>query len=389
MSSNDDEQDSHENAGRFVPQTFVALLVERFDKESVTSRVVDDYKTSDLPSDGMTIKVSHSGLTYQDSLVVQGGSGAVRTYPCIPGTDLAGTILQVDEDGSSRGFNVGDRIVATGGELGRSRSGGYSQISRVPAELCWKLPDEMTNIRAVQLGTAAVTAALACLEIERGDLEKDTKPWDEEDGETKSNDTNTKMVGSGLRKRKSKRGSVLVSGASGSIGSFVTLLLVSSGYRVVAVTRHLDKQSRLARFGARRSIILEDFQKECEEDGALGEETYVGAVDILGDGFLNLCLPRLTRGGVCVAVGSLRGATTTLSTIPFIRRGVRLVGVDSRYISSPLRSRVWRKLLRQIPGSIFAEENDSFQTVSLEQIQPLSGRKLSSGAGPVSVVVEI
>ena len=137
----------------------------------MTSRIADDYKTTDLPEDGMTVRVTHAGLTVQDAMVVQGCSGAAPAPTLIvPGTDLAGIVPQVDEEAAQSGFRVGDRIVATGGEMGQSKSGGYSQIARVPAELAWRLPDVMSNLRAAQLGTAAMTAALACMEIERGDL---------------------------------------------------------------------------------------------------------------------------------------------------------------------------------------------------------------------------
>ena len=297
--------------------------------------------------------------------------------------------------------------------MGQSRSGGYSQIARVPAELAWRLPKAMSNLRAAQLGTAAMTAALACMEIERGDLAKSVSsslPFrrgagggdDEHDvgerndgsggggSEQKSDATLHRLDRTNTLKRNkkmSRKGFVLVSGASGSVGSFATCLLVARGYRVVGVTRHLDKQNRLARFGARKSVILEDYVAQCAEDGALGEELYVGIVDVLGDGFLDMALPRLTRGGVCVSVGSMRGPTTCISLAPFIRRGVRLVGVDSRYISPALRAVVWERLARDIPPALFLEERASFATCTLEQIQPLSGRKLSSGAAPVSCVV--
>ena len=190
-------------------------------------------------------------------------------------------------------------------------------------------------------------------------------------------------------KQKKRKGVVLVSGASGSVGSFATCILAARGYQVVAVTRHPEKQNRLVRFGARKSIILEDFISECAEDGALGDQTYVGVVDALGDGFVNLVLPRLIRGGICVSVGAICGPTTSISLAPFIRRGVRLVGVDSRYVSPALRAAAWERLVRDVRPSLFDEESASFATCMLGQVQPLSIRKLSSGASPVSVVVTL
>ncbi len=408
---------SEATPGGFVPEEFACLLVERFGKSGVTSRIVENYKTCDLPSDGMTVKVSHAGLTVNDAMVCQGKSGAVREYPAIPGTDLAGTILQLDEESERCGFRVGDRVVATGGELGQSRSGGYSQIARVPAELAWRLPEALSNLRAVQLGTAAMTAALACMEIERGDLAASVSSsspfrrgagWNTEKttdnsvsaaaksgaagegglGEQKSDSSSDRRNRTKRKSKKKKsKGVVLVSGASGSVGSFATHLLAERGYRVIGVTRHLEKQNRLVRFGARESLILEDFVKQCAEDGALGQETYVGVVDVLGDGFLDKALPRLVRGGVCVSVGSMRGPTTQISLAPFIKRGVRLVGVDSRYISPALRAVVWERLVRDISPTLFTRESECFATCDMGQIQPLSGRKLSSGAAPVSCVV--
>ena len=414
------------DGGHFVPQVFSALVVERFGKSGVTSRIVEDYKVDDLPADGMTVKVSHAGLTFHDAMVVQGCSGAVRDYPIVPGTDLAGTVLCVDEDAEQAGFRVGDRIVATGGELGQSRSGGFSQIARVPAKLAWKLPTTMDNMKAAQLGTAAMTAALACMEIERGDLaasltlsstchqagrrsisdnskipeEKEQLNYDdvegsgEQEGDASSNRrSQVNEMGKKIKKKNKKtkkkkyRGSVLVSGASGSVGSFVTCLLVARGYRVVAVTRHLEKQNRLYRFGAHSTIILEDFLAECSEDGDLGIETYVGVVDMLGEGFTNACLPRLSRGGVCVSLGALCGPIASIPMAPFVRRGVRLVGVDSRYVSHALRCAAWEQLAKYVPWDLLEAEKDSFTTATLAQIQPLSGRKLSSGAAPVSTII--
>ena len=107
----------------------------------MTSRIADDYKTTDLPEHGMTVRVTHAGLTVQDAMVVQGCSGAARSYPMIPGTDLAGIVLQVDEEAAQSGFRVGDRIVA-GGRDGAVQKRRYSQIARVPAELAWRLPSD-------------------------------------------------------------------------------------------------------------------------------------------------------------------------------------------------------------------------------------------------------
>ena len=310
------------------------------------------------------LAVEYAALTYADALVVLGRSGGARAYPIIPGSDFVGRIISINKDSNNReDFHIGDRIIAHGGELGRAIHGGFSTVCSAPMSTLTRLPDNITTKHACMLGSAAITAMLAVIEIEKFH-----------------------------RTVKGKR-HVLISGASGSIGGMALIMLSHLGYTCTALTRDVDgNRNYLSKLGASRTLSCTEFLDTCEEDSALATETYIGVVDTLGGGFLSKMLPRLYRSGIAVSCGCVGGDKMNMSLIPFVRRNIRLIGIDSRYLTPKEKAQVWKRL-GSIKNLLFEDENqdkwiDLFSTISLNQVQAAATKKLN-GRASLSVTVDV
>ncbi|HVA04508.1 MAG TPA: acryloyl-CoA reductase [Acidimicrobiales bacterium] len=289
-----------------MPEDRFPAFVVRRGENQITSGV-EELGLDDLPAGEVLVEVSWSSVNYKDGMVTVPGNRVARTSPLVPGVDMAGVVVASDEPA----LRVGTEVIAHGGELGVARHGGYARFARVPVGSVLALPEGLSARQAMAIGTAGFTAALSLDQLEQRGL----RPGD---------------------------GPVLVTGASGGVGSFAVDLLASRGYDVVASSGKADEHPWLKRLGA-TSVIGRD---DLDEAGGrvLGPEHWAGAVDCVGGETLPRILQTL-RYGAAVAASGLTGGTALQTTVyAFITRGVALLGVDS--VQTPLERRrtVWGRL---------------------------------------------
>ncbi|MEM9781123.1 MAG: MDR family oxidoreductase, partial [Pseudomonadota bacterium] len=275
--------------------SFRALIVNKADDGAVTA-AVEEIGEDRLPSaeDGadVTVRVHHTTLNYKDGLCITGGGGLVRTFPHVPGIDFAGEV----EASDSPDFKPGDRVVLTGWRVGEVWWGGYAEKARVKAGWLVPLPDGFDTRLAMAVGTAGFTAMLAVIALEQHGL----KPGD---------------------------GPVLVTGAAGGVGSVATAILAKLGYEVAAVTGRPETGDYLKGLGATQIVPREELAEPSGKP--LERETWAGCVDAVGGGMLARVLTQMKYGGSVAAVGLAGGAKLPTTVIPFLLRGVNLLGIDS------------------------------------------------------------
>jgi len=286
-------------------QRFRAFVVRRHD-DDVTS-AVEELGLDDLPPGEVLVAVSWSSVNYKDGMVTVPGNRVARTSPLVPGVDLAGVVVASDDPALAPGTEV----LAHGGDLGVARHGGYAGLARVPAGCALALPDGLSAREAMAIGTAGFTAALSLDQLEQRGL----RPGD---------------------------GPVVVTGASGGVGSFAVDLLAGRGYQVVASTGKNDEHAWLERLGAAEVIGRDDL----DEAGGrvLGPEHWAGAVDCVGGETLARVLQALRYGAAVAASGLTGGTALSTSVYPFITRNVALLGVDSVRTPIERRRQVWGRL---------------------------------------------
>ncbi|MFJ7640279.1 NADPH:quinone oxidoreductase family protein [Peribacillus sp. NPDC097264] len=288
-----------------MTQQFDALFVNK--QEDDFSLTIQQLSLSDLPEGEVLIRVHYSGVNYKDSLATIPNGNIVGRYPIVPGIDLAGVVVSSKD---SR-FKEGDEVIATSYEIGVSHFGGYSEFARIPAEWVVPLPEGLTLKEAMVIGTAGFTAALSIMRLEENGL-------------------------------KQEDGNVLVTGATGGVGSFAVSILSKLGYSVEASTGKKSEHAYIKELGATKILSREDVY-----DGTLrplGKQKWIGAVDPVGGETLASVLSQVKYGG-SVAVSGLTGGTNLPSTVfPFILRGVSLLGIDSVNCPMDTRLKVWKRL---------------------------------------------
>ncbi len=282
----------------------------------------------DLPAGEVLIRVSYSSLNYKDALSASGNRGVTRQYPHTPGIDAAGTVAE----SSVAEFTAGDEVIVTGYDLGMNTAGGFGQYIRVPAAWVIKRPAGLSLREAMALGTAGLTAALCVDKLEQAGLEPGDAP-------------------------------VLVTGATGGVGSIAVALLSRLGYNVAAVTGKADQAQFLTRLGATQIVERSALQAGTEK--ALLKEQWAGAVDTVGGDILFNVVKSLQRGASVSCCGLTAGTHFQASVLPFILRGVNLLGVDSVEIPLVVKASMWDKLSVQwkLPNL-----DDLVEEVSLEQL---------------------
>ncbi|WP_313084800.1 YhdH/YhfP family quinone oxidoreductase [Pseudomonas sp.] len=282
----------------------------------------------DLPAGEVLIRVSYSSLNYKDALSASGNRGVTRQYPHTPGIDAAGTVA---ESGVAE-FMAGDEVIVTGYDLGMNTAGGFGQYIRVPAAWVIKRPAGLSLREAMALGTAGLTAALCVDKLEQAGLEPGDAP-------------------------------VLVTGATGGVGSIAVALLSRLGYNVAAVTGKADQAQFLTRLGAKQIVERSALQAGTEK--ALLKERWAGAVDTVGGDILFNVVKSLQRGASVSCCGLTAGTHFQASVLPFILRGVNLLGVDSVEIPLVVKASMWDKLSVQwkLPNL-----DDLVEEVSLEEL---------------------
>ncbi|MFT6223738.1 MAG: acrylyl-CoA reductase (NADPH) [Paracoccaceae bacterium] len=288
-----------------------ALIVEKND-EGKTSASVQDISEDRLPAGDVTVAVEYSTVNYKDGLCIGPGGGLVRNYPHIPGIDFAGTVLSSDD----ARYAAGDKVVLTGWRVGEAYWGGYSQKARVKADWLVPLPTGVTTRQAMAVGTAGFTAMLAVMALEAQGL----KPGN---------------------------GPVLVTGAAGGVGSVATAILANLGYEVAGVTGRPETADYLTSLGASRIVARSEINETVKRP--LEAETWAGCVDAVGGAMLARVLGQMQYGGSVAAVGLAGGAGLPATVIPFLLRGVNLLGIDS--VMQPYDNRIaaWARIATDLP----------------------------------------
>jgi putative YhdH/YhfP family quinone oxidoreductase len=260
-----------------------------------------------LPDDDVLIRVAYSSLNYKDALACQGHPGVVRSFPHVPGIDCAGVVVE----SASAEYRPGDEVLVTGYELGAGHWGGYSAYVRVPAEWVVRLPAGLTLREAMIYGTAGFTAAQCVTAIVERGITVD-------------------------------RGPLVVTGATGGVGSVAVAILAKLGYEVEAVTGKSEHHELLRRLGARSILAREDVADT--SDRPLLAARWAAAVDTVGGKPLATILRSVDHRGCVAACGLVAGAELELTVYPFILRGVTLAGIDSAKCPRPQRLEMWQKL---------------------------------------------
>ena len=316
-----------------MSEKFRALMIEK-EEDTQTVKMVD-IEDNDLMEGNVLVNVTHSTLNYKDGLAITGASPVVRSFPMIPGIDLSGIVLSSEDNK----FSEGDRVVLNGYGLSESHFGGYSEKARVKSEHLLKLPENISNKQAMAIGTAGYTAMLCVLAIEDHGINPDD-------------------------------GIILVSGASGGVGSVAISLLSDLGYNVEASTGRLEETPYLNTLGAKTVI---DRSELSEPSRPLGKERWAGAIDSVGSTTLANILAQVSYGGAVSACGLAQGMDLPSTVMPFILRGVSLLGIDSVMAPMQLRERAWKRLSENI--NINKLEEMTIDT-SLDQVEGLANEIL-------------
>ena len=290
---------------------FKALLIEKAadGTQTIGIQSLDD---SLLPPGDVTIAVEYSTVNYKDGLCMTPGTGMVRKFPHVPGIDFAGTVEASDDPR----YKAGDKVILTGWRVGESHWGGYATRARVKADWLVPLPAALSARQAMAVGTAGLTAMLAVMALEDHGLTP-------------------------------AKGEVLVTGAAGGVGSVATAILANLGYAVAAVTGRPDTEPYLRALGAARIIPRADLADIVKQP--LEAETWAGCIDAVGGAMLARVLGQMKYDGSIAAVGLAGGALVPANIIPFLLRGVNLLGIDSVMKPFELRQRAWDRIAKDLP----------------------------------------
>jgi acrylyl-CoA reductase (NADPH) len=291
---------------------FNALVVNKDEESGKTSAAVEQISTDQLPEGNVVVDVEYSTVNYKDGLCIGPGGGLVREYPHVPGIDFAGTIESSDDPR----YSAGDSVVLTGWRVGEVHWGGYAQKARVNADWLVPLPSGLSSRQAMAVGTAGFTAMLAVTALEDHGLKPDQGP-------------------------------VLVTGAAGGVGSVATAILANLGYEVAAVTGRPETEEYLRALGATQIVPREEINETVKRP--LERETWAGCVDAVGGDVLARVLGQMKYGGSVSAVGLAGGAGLPTTVIPFLLRGVNLLGIDSVMQPYDNRLRAWERIAKDLP----------------------------------------
>lgn len=310
---------------------FKALILEESDgKVSSSIRELDE---AELPDGDVTVAVEYSTLNYKDGMILQGLGRLVRSYPHVPGVDFAGTVLE----SASSDFKPGDPVVLTGWRVGEMHWGGYAEKARVKGDWLVPLPEGLSAKRAMAIGTAGFTAMLAVMALEEHGVE----PGERE---------------------------VLVTGAAGGVGSVAVALLAELGHKVAASTGRAETHDYLRGLGA--TTLVERAELSEPPSRPLDKERWSGCIDAVGGTTLAHALTQIAYGGSAAAVGLAGGNKLETTVIPFLLRGVNLLGIDSVMCPKARRLEAWRRISKDLP----MEKLDAMiEEVGLSDLPRLAG----------------
>ena len=290
---------------------FNALVVNK-DEDEKTSAAVEQISVDQLPEGNVTVAVEYSTVNYKDGLCIGSGGGMVRNYPHVPGIDFSGTV-EASEDVR---YSPGDKVVLTGWRVGEVQWGGYSQKARVNADWLVPLPELISSKQAMAIGTAGLTAMLAIIALEQHGLQK-------------------------------SNGSILVTGGSGGVGSVAIAILSKLGYEVATVTGRPESADYLKSLGASIIVPREELNEAIKRP--LEKQVWSGCVDTVGGEMLARVFGQMFYGSSVAAVGNAGGASLPASVMPFILRGVNLLGIDSVMQPYQNRLKAWERLASDLP----------------------------------------
>jgi acrylyl-CoA reductase (NADPH) len=291
--------------------SFRALLVEK-DGDSVPVASVQMLDDNRLPAGEVTVAVEYSTVNYKDGLCIGPGGGLVRNYPHVPGIDFAGTVEASDD----ARYKTGDKVVLTGWRVGEAHWGGYAEKARVKADWLVPLPDGLTTRQAMAVGTAGLTSMLAVMALENHGLTP-------------------------------AKGEVLVTGAAGGVGSVAIAILANLGYQVAGVTGRPETTDYLNSLGATRIVAREELAETVKRP--LEAEVWAGCIDAVGGAMLARVLGQMKYGASVAAVGLAGGANLPATVIPFLLRGVNLLGIDSVMQPYDNRVKAWGRIAKDLP----------------------------------------
>ena len=321
-----------------LPQSFKAMVVTETDEKQFV-REIKQKGLSELPAGELIIEVKYSSLNYKDALSASGNKGVTRKYPHTPGVDAAGTVV----DSTNRSFAVGDQVIVTGFDLGMNTSGGFGQYVSVPSGWAVKLPQGLSLRDSMGYGTAGLTAALCVMRLLASGLTKDS-------------------------------GEVLVTGATGGVGSIAVGILAKQGFNIVAATGKTDEGDFLKTLGAKTIITREEANDTSGRP--LQKPRWAGVVDTVGGNILATAIKTAKYGGLVAACGNAMSADLAVSVYPFILRGVSLLGVDSVEVPVATRVRAWQKLAQDWKLDLSGEV---IEELPLEKLDPKIDQILKGG----------
>ncbi|GAB4121908.1 MAG: MDR family oxidoreductase [Sideroxydans sp.] len=288
---------------------FRALRI--FEQGGVSQGRFAELTLDELDPGEVLIRVNFSSVNYKDALAVTGKGRVIRRFPCIGGIDLAGVV----EDSSDARFKPGEAVLATGYELGVAHDGGFARYARVPADWVVPLPAGLSLFEAMALGTAGFTAALAIHRLEQNELTPD-------------------------------KGKVIVTGATGGVGSLALQMLAQLGYHVVALTGKESEQDYLRSLGAEEVLLRGSVDMKSARP--LEKGMWAGALDAVGGDTLAWLTRTMQQEGAIASFGNAGGVELHTTVFPFILRGVKLLGVDSAATAMPLRGLLWQRLAGEL-----------------------------------------
>ena len=329
-----------------MSDSFKALVLTQ-DESGKTNADIRQLTNEDLPDGDVLVAVDYSSLNYKDGLAVTGKGKIVRTWPMVPGVDLAGSVLTSD----SPDYAAGDKVVLTGWSVGEKYWGGYSQRQRVQSKWLVPLPDGLDSRRAMTIGTAGFTAMLCVMTLEEAGVTPD-------------------------------KGTILVTGASGGVGSVTVALLSNLGYAVAAVSGRPESENYLKQLGAAEIVSRDEMNRPPRP---LERQRWAGAVDTVGSTLLARVLAETSYGGCVAACGLAGGADLPTTVMPFILRNVSLRGVDSVICPVARRKVAWTRLARELPENALTEIG---HIASLDELPDLA-EKIIAGKVRGRVIVDV
>ena len=324
---------------------FKALLLQQQDKQTIAS--IEQLDDSQLPAGDVTVAVKYSSLNYKDGLAITGKGKIVRQWPMVPGIDFAGQVLE----STDARYKAGDEVVLTGWGVGEGHWGGMAEKARVNADWLVPLTTGSTALHTMQIGTAGLTAMLCVMALEEAGITPE-------------------------------QGDILVTGASGGVGSVAVSLLAAKGYSVIAATGRESNRELLLQLGAKQVITRDELLTPIR---ALDKQLWAGAVDTVGSSVLAKILSQMNYGGAVAACGLAGGFDLPATVMPFILRNVRLQGVDSVMCPFERRQQAWQQLAQLLPASFY---DHACEEIILEEA-PEAAAKIMDGQITGRVVIKI